>query len=133
MTTLLANVCLCCVAFSEGAIMSSHLSAEELEEIREGFQKVGEWAVCRAEDAAQTETMFDRAVSSCCPPEDVDGNGYICASELSNLFQEVGCPVAGYKVRELLQTLDKDKDSHISFEEFTAVGNTNKPTNQSTN
>uniref|UniRef100_A0A3Q3W9F2 Plastin-3 n=1 Tax=Mola mola TaxID=94237 RepID=A0A3Q3W9F2_MOLML len=92
MTTLLANVCLCCVAFSEGAIMSSHLSAEELEEIREGFQKV-----------------------------DVDGNGYICASELSNLFQEVGCPVAGYKVRELLQTLDKDKDSHISFEEFTAI------------
>ncbi|KAG7223615.1 hypothetical protein INR49_028509 [Caranx melampygus] len=40
--------------------MSGKVSAEEMEEIREGFQKV-----------------------------DVDGNGYICASELGNLFREI--------------------------------------------
>ncbi|XP_019939399.1 plastin-3-like isoform X1 [Paralichthys olivaceus] len=72
--------------------MSKTVSAEEIEEIREGFQKV-----------------------------DVDGNGYICASELGNLFQEVGCALPGYKIRELLQRLDRDKDSRISFEEFTAI------------
>uniref|UniRef100_A0A673CMN4 Plastin-3 n=1 Tax=Sphaeramia orbicularis TaxID=375764 RepID=A0A673CMN4_9TELE len=52
---------------------------------------------------------------------DVDGNGYICASELGELFQEVGCPLPGYQIRELLQKLDRDRDSHISLEEFTAI------------
>uniref|UniRef100_A0A8D3DKU7 Plastin-3 n=1 Tax=Scophthalmus maximus TaxID=52904 RepID=A0A8D3DKU7_SCOMX len=52
---------------------------------------------------------------------DVDGNGYICASELGSLFHEVGRPLAGYQIRELLQRLDRDKDSRISFEEFSAI------------
>lgn len=56
---------------------------------------------------------------------DVDGNGYICAKELGDLFREVGCPLPGYQIRELLQRLDRDKDSRISFDEFTTVGNTN--------
>ncbi|KAM9741562.1 plastin-3-like [Menidia menidia] len=70
----------------------SKVSAEEMEEIREGFEKV-----------------------------DVDGNGYICASELGNLFREVGCPLPGYQIRELIQKLDRDQDSHINLEEFTAI------------
>lgn len=72
--------------------MSGKVSAEEMEEIREGFQKV-----------------------------DVDGNGYICASELGDLFREVGCPLPGYQIRELLQRLDRDKDSHIDLGEFAAI------------
>ncbi|KAM8732925.1 plastin-2-like [Acanthopagrus schlegelii] len=72
--------------------MSTKVSSEEMEEITEGFQKV-----------------------------DVDGNGYICAKELSNLFQEVRCPMAGYQIRELLQKLDKDNDSRIDLEEFKAI------------
>uniref|UniRef100_UPI0037E70E0B plastin-3-like isoform X1 n=2 Tax=Semicossyphus pulcher TaxID=241346 RepID=UPI0037E70E0B len=72
--------------------MSTNVSAEEMEEIREGFQKV-----------------------------DVDCNGYICASELGALFQEVGCPLPGYQIRELLQKLDRNNDSHVSLEEFTAI------------
>ncbi|XP_061581885.1 plastin-3-like [Cololabis saira] len=72
--------------------MSEQVSAEEIEEMRESFQKI-----------------------------DVDGNGYICASELGDLFHEVGTPLPGYQIRELLQKLDRDQDSHISFEEFTAV------------
>ncbi|XP_075959358.1 plastin-3-like isoform X1 [Anarhichas minor] len=72
--------------------MSASVSAEEMEEIREGFQQV-----------------------------DVDGNGYICASELGDLFNKVGCSMPGYQVRELLQKLDRDNDSRINLEEFTAI------------
>ncbi|KAM6952650.1 plastin-3-like [Lycodopsis pacificus] len=72
--------------------MSASVSAEETEEIREGFQQV-----------------------------DVDGNGYICASELGDLFNKVGCSMPGYQVRELLQKLDRDNDSRINLEEFTAI------------
>ncbi|XP_031732286.1 plastin-3-like [Anarrhichthys ocellatus] len=72
--------------------MSASVSTEEMEEIREGFQQV-----------------------------DVDGNGYICASELGDLFNKVGCSMPGYQVRELLQKLDRDNDSRINLEEFTAI------------
>uniref|UniRef100_A0A8C7YCT1 Calponin-homology (CH) domain-containing protein n=1 Tax=Oryzias sinensis TaxID=183150 RepID=A0A8C7YCT1_9TELE len=41
--------------------------------------------------------------------------------ELGDLFREVGCPLPGYQIRELLQKLDCDKDSRISFDEFTTV------------
>ncbi|XP_077434031.1 plastin-3-like isoform X2 [Vanacampus margaritifer] len=77
---------------ASGVTMSQQMSSEEMEEIREGFQKV-----------------------------DVDGNGYICVKELADLFREVGCPLPGYQIRELVQKLDRDKDSHISLEEFAAI------------
>ncbi|XP_057705894.1 plastin-3-like isoform X2 [Corythoichthys intestinalis] len=72
--------------------MSQEISTEEMEEIRESFQKL-----------------------------DMDGNGYICASELGDLFRDLNCPVPGYRIREIIQKLDRDKDSNISLEEFTAV------------
>uniref|UniRef100_A0A8C2XDR7 Plastin-3 n=1 Tax=Cyclopterus lumpus TaxID=8103 RepID=A0A8C2XDR7_CYCLU len=75
-----------------GVSMSANVSAEEMEEIKEAFQKV-----------------------------DVDGNGYISASELGDLFNEVGYPMPGYQVRLLLQKLDRDNDSRIKLEEFTAI------------
>uniref|UniRef100_A0A3B4B2Y2 Calmodulin n=1 Tax=Periophthalmus magnuspinnatus TaxID=409849 RepID=A0A3B4B2Y2_9GOBI len=55
---------------------------------------------------------------------DVDGNGYVTASEIAGLFQELGKPMPGYKIRELLESLDRDKDSRISLDEFTEVDNT---------
>ncbi|XP_019725342.1 plastin-2-like isoform X1 [Hippocampus comes] len=78
--------------WTSGVTMSQQISPEEMEEIREGFQKV-----------------------------DVDGNGYICVKELGDLFREVNCPLPGYQIRELIQKLDRDKDSHISLEEFAAI------------
>ncbi|CAJ1057948.1 plastin-3-like [Xyrichtys novacula] len=72
--------------------MSSSISAEEMEEIREGFQKV-----------------------------DVDESGYISACEIGNLLSEVGHPMPGYQIRELLNRLDKDKDSKLDLEEFSAI------------
>lgn len=53
----------------------------------------------------------------------MDGNGFITACELGDLFTEVRTPLPGYKLRELLKKLDKDNDSKIDFEEFMAVGN----------
>uniref|UniRef100_A0A8C2XE98 Plastin-3 n=1 Tax=Cyclopterus lumpus TaxID=8103 RepID=A0A8C2XE98_CYCLU len=43
------------------------------------------------------------------------------ASELGDLFNEVGYPMPGYQVRLLLQKLDRDNDSRIKLEEFTAI------------
>lgn len=56
---------------------------------------------------------------------DVDGNGYITAKEMGEVFKEAMCPMPGYKMRELIKKWDKDNDSQITFEEFKAVGNTN--------
>lgn len=52
---------------------------------------------------------------------DVDGNGYITASEIGGLFQELGKPMPGYKIREMLDSMDRDKDSRISLDEFTEI------------
>ncbi|KAM3867382.1 plastin-3-like [Diretmus argenteus] len=72
--------------------MPGPISAEEMEEIREGFQKI-----------------------------DLNGNGFISPSELSDVFREVGFSLPGYKIREIIQSLDKDKDGQISLDEFTQI------------
>lgn len=56
---------------------------------------------------------------------DADGNGYITAKEMGDVFKEAMCPMPGYKLRELIKKWDKDNDSKITLEEFKAVGNTN--------
>uniref|UniRef100_I3KFV8 Plastin-3 n=1 Tax=Oreochromis niloticus TaxID=8128 RepID=I3KFV8_ORENI len=55
------------------------------------------------------------------PRVDADGNGYISSTELGNLFREVGCPVPGYQLRQLLQKLDLNNDSKIELSEFEAL------------
>ncbi|KAJ0050154.1 hypothetical protein NL108_013173 [Boleophthalmus pectinirostris] len=72
--------------------MPKEFTQEEMEEIQVAFQNV-----------------------------DVDGNGYVTANEIGGLFQELGKPMPGYKIRELLESLDRDKDSRISLEEFTEM------------
>ncbi|XP_030595377.1 plastin-3-like isoform X1 [Archocentrus centrarchus] len=72
--------------------MSKSFSPEEIKEIKEAFQKV-----------------------------DADGNGYISAHELGSLFREVGCPVPGYQLRQLLEKLDINQDSKIELSEFEAI------------
>lgn len=72
---------------------TTHISKDELEELREAFAKV-----------------------------DMDSNGYISDYELHDLFKEANLPLPGYKVREIIQKLmnegDKNKDGKICFEEF---------------
>ncbi|XP_041431006.1 plastin-3 isoform X1 [Xenopus laevis] len=72
---------------------STHISKDDLEELREAFARV-----------------------------DLDGSGYISDYELHDLFKEANLPLPGYKVREIIQKLmnegDKNKDGKICFEEF---------------
>uniref|UniRef100_A0A672PA62 Plastin-2 n=1 Tax=Sinocyclocheilus grahami TaxID=75366 RepID=A0A672PA62_SINGR len=75
---------------------TSHIPAEEMEELREAFSKV-----------------------------DVDGNGHISTDELNQLFKEANLPLPGYRVREIVQelsrTMDLNQDGKITFDEFAKV------------
>uniref|UniRef100_A0A673M4D3 Plastin-2-like n=1 Tax=Sinocyclocheilus rhinocerous TaxID=307959 RepID=A0A673M4D3_9TELE len=75
---------------------TSHIPAEEMEEMREAFSKV-----------------------------DVDGNGHISTDELNELFKVANLPLPGYRVREIVQelsrTMDLNKDGKITFDEFAKV------------
>ncbi|KAM4621789.1 plastin-3-like [Polymixia lowei] len=72
--------------------MSGKITAEEMEELREAFQKV-----------------------------DVNSNGFICDSELTELFKEAKMPLPGYKIREIIQQVDRNEDNQINFDEFTSI------------
>ncbi|XP_077402601.1 plastin-3 isoform X2 [Vanacampus margaritifer] len=74
--------------------MSAKISREELEEIRETFGKI-----------------------------DLDQDGYISYYELNELLKETGHPQPGYKVREIIEQLDRNNDNKISFEEYIAIVN----------
>ena len=52
---------------------------------------------------------------------DADGNGHITTKELGNVFQALGETIPGYKLRELIQQVDKDKNGMVEFEEFLEV------------
>lgn len=52
---------------------------------------------------------------------DLDGNGYISDYELHDLLKEAGRPLPGYKVREIIQKLDRNNDNKISFDEFLSI------------
>lgn len=72
--------------------MTKKMNADELEELREAFQKV-----------------------------DTNSNGFICDAELTMVFKEANLPLPGYKIRELMQKVDRDKDNQISFDEFITI------------
>ncbi|KAM3868896.1 plastin-3 isoform 2-T2 [Diretmus argenteus] len=72
--------------------MAVKIAKEELEELREAFGKV-----------------------------DLDSNGFICDYELHELLKEANVPLPGYRVREIIQKLDRNKDNKISFDEFVLI------------
>ncbi|XP_015726957.1 plastin-1 [Coturnix japonica] len=72
------------------------ISREELEELREAFDKI-----------------------------DIDNSGYVSDYELQDLFKEASLPLPGYKVREIIEKIfavtDSSKDGKINFEEFVSL------------
>ncbi|KAM6304802.1 plastin-1 [Aegotheles albertisi] len=72
------------------------ISREELEELREAFNKI-----------------------------DIDNSGYVSDYELQDLFKEASLPLPGYKVREIVEKIisvaDSNKDGRINFEEFVSL------------
>uniref|UniRef100_A0A8C5FHF7 Plastin-3 n=1 Tax=Gadus morhua TaxID=8049 RepID=A0A8C5FHF7_GADMO len=75
-----------------GATMPGKLNADEMEELREAFKKV-----------------------------DVNENGFICDRELTALFKEANLALPGFRIREIVQEMDRDKDNQLNFEEFIAI------------
>uniref|UniRef100_UPI00398F7DAC plastin-1-like n=1 Tax=Pristiophorus japonicus TaxID=55135 RepID=UPI00398F7DAC len=75
---------------------TTQISREELEEMKEAFNKI-----------------------------DLDNSGYVSDYELQDLFKEANLPLPGYKVREIVEQIlavgDHNKDGKISFEEFVSV------------
>ncbi|KPP71070.1 plastin-1-like [Scleropages formosus] len=75
----------------------TQISREDLEELREAFDKI-----------------------------DIDNSGYVSDFELQELFREARFSLPGFKVREIVEKFmaasDTNKDDKISFEEFVSFG-----------
>jgi len=52
---------------------------------------------------------------------DADRNGHITSKELGNVFAALGETVPGFKLRELIAEVDKDKNGTVEFEEFLMI------------
>jgi len=52
---------------------------------------------------------------------DMDGNGLISASELSNIMRNLGEKLSDGEVAELIRQADIDRDGQINYEEFVKV------------
>ncbi|XP_014888470.1 plastin-1 [Poecilia latipinna] len=73
----------------------THISKEDLDDLREAFNKI-----------------------------DIDHSGYVSDFELQELFREASFHLPGYKVREIVETFvtgDTNKDEKISFDEFVSI------------
>lgn len=72
--------------------MSAKLTQEEREEIRQIFESY-----------------------------DKNGDGNISKQELGDLLKDIGHPLPGFRLRELIQKLDTDNDEKLNFNEFTSI------------
>ncbi|XP_063343534.1 plastin-3 isoform X1 [Pelmatolapia mariae] len=72
--------------------MSAKLTQEEREEIRQIFESY-----------------------------DKNGDGNISKQELGDLLKDIGHPLPGFRLRELIQKLDTDNDEKLNFDEFTSI------------
>ncbi|XP_015230749.1 plastin-1 [Cyprinodon tularosa] len=73
----------------------THISREDLEDLREAFNKI-----------------------------DIDNSGYVSDFELQELFREASLHLPGYKVRQIVESFnagDANKDEKISFSEFVSI------------
>ncbi|XP_006637877.1 plastin-1 [Lepisosteus oculatus] len=74
----------------------TQISREDLEELREAFNKI-----------------------------DIDNSGYVSDFELQELFKEARFSLPGFKVREIVEKMmgagDHNKDDRLSFEEFVSI------------
>ena len=52
---------------------------------------------------------------------DQDGSGMISSNELGGAFAKIGQQIPGYKLREMINSVDQDENGSIQFEEFVQV------------
>uniref|UniRef100_A0A668V5X4 Plastin-3 n=1 Tax=Oreochromis aureus TaxID=47969 RepID=A0A668V5X4_OREAU len=53
--------------------------------------------------------------------ENKNGDGNISKQELGDLLKDIGHPLPGFRLRELIQKLDTDNDEKLNFNEFTSI------------
>lgn len=53
---------------------------------------------------------------------DPNGDGHISSSEIGTVMKSLGEDIPGYKLRDIVQQLDKNKNGTIEFKEFLEVG-----------
>ncbi|CAH3045459.1 unnamed protein product [Porites lobata] len=70
----------------------SHLSQDEVAEIRESFSQF-----------------------------DLDGNGHITCQEIGSVMKALGEDIPGYKLREIIKEVDKNKNGTVEFNEFLEI------------
>ncbi|XP_058470224.1 plastin-2 isoform X2 [Solea solea] len=70
---------------------SSHISAEEIQDLRDAFMKI-----------------------------DINNDGFISKDELNELFRAANLPLPGYKVREIVQDLTCSSHT-LTFDQFTQI------------
>lgn len=51
----------------------------------------------------------------------MDKNGHISSKELGEVMKSVGESIPGYKLREMIAEVDRDKNGTIEFDEFIEV------------
>ena len=52
---------------------------------------------------------------------DLDGNGFITATEIGNVMKALGEDIPGYKIRTIIDEADKDDNGKVEFNEFMKV------------
>merc|ERR1719474_153202 len=52
---------------------------------------------------------------------DIDGNGFISASELSHVMTKLGEKLTDEEINEMIQEADTNKAGKVSYEEFVAI------------
>ncbi|XP_077979294.1 plastin-2-like [Glandiceps talaboti] len=52
---------------------------------------------------------------------DLDGNGHITTKELGSVLKSVGMDLPGYRLRDLVAEIDRDKNGTIELDEFVAM------------
>lgn len=98
--------------------MSGKISKEETEEMQEIFRKIGELMLNSNTPYPKCALVFKWHVYV---SADLDNDNHICDYELQELLRSAGHDVPGYRVREIMQSLDRNNDNKISFNEFLSV------------
>lgn len=58
---------------------------------------------------------------------DLDGNGSITCQEIGSVMKSLGEDIPGYKLREIIKEVDKNKNGTIEFNEFLEVSSKKAP------
>jgi len=78
-------------------------------------------AAAKIQSRSRGDSMSETELKEAFRVFDMDGNGLISASELSNIMRNLGEKLSDGEVAELIRQADIDRDGQINYEEFVKV------------